>query len=198
MVDRIWKKLYNRIADVSANLLPALLVIVAKRSYDPFRSAWGRRKSHDQCWFVLLLLVSYSCSNPEPVYLYSPDSTQCYTFLEYSGDPYKYAVVPGRWDSLQPPKENYMIIRYSDDFTFDVNWCDSVYRFAYGAPLENCLEPNVKFSEELHKSEGVEINNKHYYYNPPCIEGYSLGDILNNRIEEERALFKKEFKRIKN
>ena len=29
MVDRIWKKLYNRIADVSANLLPALLVIIA-------------------------------------------------------------------------------------------------------------------------------------------------------------------------
>ena len=28
MVDRIWKKLYHRIADVSANLFPALLVIV--------------------------------------------------------------------------------------------------------------------------------------------------------------------------
>ena len=136
---------------------------------------------------IILILVGFvavSCENRW--HFYSPDKNKCVTFVKDSEHAYRYYVIPGRYNSSNTPESNYLLIKWSEDHNFDVNWSSNKYRFAYPLVVKNMLDTSkVDFSYALRDEEKTTINGESWYRLPE-VEGFALPYIFRGTYVERR------------
>jgi len=138
---------------------------------------------------IFLLLIMWSCDNRS--YFYSPNGKKCLTFIEHESNPYYFYVVPGKWEKVKSPKNNYLIVEWSDVRSFEVNWDADKYRIAYPGEVENNIDTSlVDYSWYLYDDETVLIDGEKRRKSP-MVEGYLIGDIIRGDYIEKRKQLNK-------
>ena len=131
---------------------------------------------------VLPTLLMSGCENKS--YFYSPSKDRCITFIEHNDNPYLFYVMPGMHSKI--PDNGYLLIRWTEDYNFDVNWSAKKYRFTYRFVAENTLDSTlVDFSPSLRPEETVIVNGESWYKFPE-VEGFALPYITSGTYVKQR------------
>jgi len=133
---------------------------------------------------IFLTLVISSCENRW--YFYSPSKEKCITFIEHEEEKSLYYVMPGKLTGSKIPNSGYLLIKWSEDHNFDVNWSSKKYRFAYPLVVKNTLDTSlVDFSFSLRNEEIVNANGESWY-KLPDVEGFALPYIFRGSYIDKR------------